>query len=141
MPEGGGERERERCSPAGVRAGSSVARGFLHRGTDGFHADFNHALLDGMQSFLLRIYGVVLIESPWFGGLFPGATQPRAVWDFCRSLLQARKLGRAGPPLGPGDPEQSGAYVRMSISGRPLLPPFLTALRFFEQCKCFFMTI
>lgn len=73
----------------GVRAGSSVARGSLHRGTDGFDSDFNHAVLVDTQTFLLRMYGVVLIESPWFGGLFPGAALPRC-------LLQARKLGWAG---------------------------------------------
>lgn len=81
----------------GVRAGSSVARGFLHRGSEGFDSDFNHAVLVDTQSFLLRMYGfVVLIELPRFGGLFSGAARLSAAWDFARAFCKLGSWGGQG---------------------------------------------
>lgn len=85
---------RGSCSPAAVRAHSSVPCGFLHRGMDGFDSDFNHAVL--VDTFLLRMYGVLLIESPWFGGLFPGAAQPCAVWGFAIAFCKVGSWGGRG---------------------------------------------
>lgn len=119
------------CSPAGVRAGSRVARGFLHRGTDGV----DMRVLVDTQSFLLRMCGVVLIELPWFGGCFLVPLGRVLSGIFAGKLgslgemgcVCGRVRGWAGLLLGMGDPEWN--LPLPAIPGRPSLPPC------FEQCE------
>lgn len=80
-----------------MRTRELLAVTFFMGGFDGPDSRlFNHAVLVDTQSFVLKMFGVLLIKSPWLGGLFTGVTQLCAVWDFSGAFRMLDSCGGRG---------------------------------------------